>query len=137
MKSNFLPFLAVSFIVLTLSSCVAPYYQGVSTYSSVGVGVLPTGYRTVYVGGDPFFFSRNAWYRRSNNRFYRCPAPRGYSNFGRYSRFNNSHRYVSSQRIRQHYSGRNIRHSRNYSNGGHLRNGRSRSCNRGFNRQRF
>ncbi len=83
--------------IVALSSCVVPP-GGVVTSSSVGLSVLPRGYNTVYVGGSPYYYSRNSWYRRSGNRYIRCARPHGYhgsigSNYSsRYgSRYGNSY----------------------------------------------
>lgn len=62
---------------LSISSCVVPDGRLV-THSSTSLSVLPTGYRTVNVGGDPYYYARNSWYRRHNGRYIGCSRPHGY-----------------------------------------------------------
>lgn len=78
MKNKFISLLICSFAILSVSSCVVPD-GGFGNYSSLSLSVLPTGYRTVYVGGNPYYYVSNSWYRRSNGRYIGCPRPYGYS----------------------------------------------------------
>jgi hypothetical protein len=78
MKNKCIALLICSLVSFSVSSCVLPD-SGLSTYSSSSYSVLPTGYRTVYVGGDPYYHSRDSWYRRGNDRYISCPRPHGYS----------------------------------------------------------
>lgn len=78
MKNKFASLLICSFAILSISSCVVPD-GGLMTYSSTSLSVLPTGYRTVHVGGNPYYYASNSWYRRSNDRYIGCNRPHGYS----------------------------------------------------------
>ncbi len=77
MNNKFISLLICSLAILSISSCVVPDGSLVN-YSSVGLRVLPTGYRTVHVGGNPYYYASNSWYRRSNGRYIGCPRPYGY-----------------------------------------------------------
>ena len=116
MKFKTLSVVVSVFTMFTMASCVDPN-AGLAVYSSstgvnTSVRVLPTGYRTVYVGGSPYFYSRNYWYTRNNGRYHRCVAPRGYTNYRSNSRYVGSGiRYGSSNYSR--YPSRNT-YSSNY-----------------------
>lgn len=77
MRNKFLALITCSFAVLSASSCVVPD-GNLASYSTTSLSVLPTGYRTVHVGGNPYYYARNSWYRRSNGRYISCSRPHGY-----------------------------------------------------------
>ncbi len=54
------------------------------TYSNRSFSTLPPGYRTIYVGGSPYYNRGSSWYRHNNGRYVRCPRPYGYSHPPRY-----------------------------------------------------
>lgn len=65
--------------ILSLCSCVDPYYGGNYSYSgSATFSTLPHGYHTIYVGGTPYYYCDNRWYRRSGSHYIICPRPHGY-----------------------------------------------------------
>lgn len=65
--------------ILSLCSCVDPYYGGSYSYSgSATFTTLPYGYHTIYVGSTPYYYFDNRWYRRSGSHYVICPRPHGY-----------------------------------------------------------
>ena len=75
-----LPIIATTALTLmSLPSCgptiIAP---PVAHPPSLGLRVLPYGYRTVHVGGVPYYYNGSRWYRRSHGRYISCSRPRGY-----------------------------------------------------------
>ncbi|MCP5537769.1 MAG: hypothetical protein H7A51_16235 [Akkermansiaceae bacterium] len=75
-----IPILAIAALMMTsLPSCgPAIIPPPVPHPPGVGLRVLPYGYRTVYVGGVPYYYNGSHWYRRSHGRYISCPRPRGY-----------------------------------------------------------
>ena len=89
-----LPIVA-SLAILSLCSCVDPYYGGGYSYSgSATFSTLPLGYRTIYVGGTPYYYYDNRWYRRSGGHYITCPRPLGY-----HGSLGKHHHYSSISRL--------------------------------------
>lgn len=89
-----LPIVA-SLAILSLCSCVDPYYGGGYSYSgSATFSTLPLGYRTIYVGGTPYYYCDNRWYRRSGGHYILCPRPLGY-----HGSLGKHHHYSSISRL--------------------------------------
>ena len=65
-------------IFLAIPSCYLPDPGYRSTTRVVGISSLPYGYRTVSVGGSPYYYHGNSWYRRNQGRYIRCNRPHGY-----------------------------------------------------------
>lgn len=83
-----------SLVLCLLSSCVVPpgyYGNGPSVRTSTVVTslrVLPHGYRTIHVGGSPFYHHGNNWYKRHHNGYIRCDRPHNYhGSIGRHSSY--------------------------------------------------
>ena len=97
-------YIGSSLLISVLSSCVGPAHvyrdsaplethQGSNSYN-YSYRVLPVGYQTVWIGGSPYYYYGNSWYRRSNSRFIRSSRPIGYKgSIGR--GFSNSSKYKS------------------------------------------
>jgi len=78
MKPKLLLSAAAAVIALAIPSCVIDPGLAHSTHASVGITTLPHGYKTVTVGGSPYYFVNNSWYRRSNGRYFISSRPHGY-----------------------------------------------------------
>ena len=80
MNNTFLTTILTALGLLTLSSCVDPYYYegGYSSSSSAIFTTLPHGYTTIYVGGNPYYYHGSRWYRRSGSHYIHCSRPHGY-----------------------------------------------------------
>ncbi|MDC0087999.1 hypothetical protein OAI07_00495 [Akkermansiaceae bacterium] len=94
-----------SFTLLVLPSCIAPNNTYAASRVSVGASsysTLPYGYQTVHVGGYPYYYYGNSWYRRNNGRYFRSSRPSNYNgsigrSLSRSSSFNRSTRPTIQQ----------------------------------------
>jgi len=130
MKKQILSLMTCSLVGLSISSCVYPDARVVST-SRVGLSVLPYGYRTIHVGGYPYYYAGNTWYRRSNGRYITTSRPSAYrGSIGRnYSSGGHAQRSISGHAQRS--TSGNVRSStpRTYSSS-HVNTRRSHSYTR-------
>ncbi len=75
-----IPIISLSALTMMLMPACAPAVIGppIPRPPGVGLSVLPYGYRTVHVGGVPYYYNGSRWYRRSHGRYIGCSRPRGY-----------------------------------------------------------
>ena len=99
--------------ILSLCSCVDPYYGGGYSYSGTATfSTLPHGYHTIYVGGAPYYYCDNRWYRRSGSHYVICPRPHGY-----HGSLGSTHHYRSVSRLPYGYRTTYVGGHRYYAHG--------------------
>lgn len=75
-----IPIITLSALTMMLMPACAPAIIGLPLPRPPGVGlsVLPHGYRTIHVGGVPYYHNGSHWYRRSHGGYIGCSRPHGY-----------------------------------------------------------
>ncbi len=89
---------------LSLTSCVVPYDNGMTTSSVTNyrpgytTNSLPYGYRSENISGSDYYYHNGAYYQRRSNNYVVVDAPRS-------SRYYNEYTQYGNQTIHNHRDG--------------------------------
>ena len=80
MNLKFYTIVLSSLALIALPSCIVPsnFAHTSSPLLNTSIRVLPHGYRTVHVGGSPYYYAGNSWYRRNSYGYTRVSRPHNY-----------------------------------------------------------